>query len=91
MTSGVHDMCATTSGVPQMVPKQICCVFFSFFLTAKENFVEKLSYPVLIFPLFSISRLVVVKNSNSCGSILRLFDFSQVKIIIFLSLEKNII
>lgn len=75
MTSGVHDMCGATSVVPQMVPKQICCGFF--FFTAKENFVEKLSYSVLICPLFSVSRLVVVKNSKSCSQILQLFEFTQ--------------
>lgn len=74
MTSGVHDMCGATSVVPQMVPKQICCVFF---FTAKENFVEKLSCSVLICPVFSVSRLVVVKNSKSCSHILQMFEFSQ--------------
>lgn len=77
MTSGVHDMCGAISVVPQMVPQQICCVFFGFFFTAKENFVEKLSYSVLICPLFSVSTLVVVKNSKSCNQILQLFEFSQ--------------
>lgn len=66
MTSGVHDMCGAASVVPQTVPNQICCVFvlfffFSkfFFITAKENCVEKSSH---------CFKLGLVKASSDCFS-----------------------